>query len=191
MAVLAVKILERLLAHQSLCEHLQFFQIQQFFDITARVWPEIVPPGCPTPDKLPPLVFDFLVATLKLNPDEIQLIWTAFGDLAEEHHRQANESQTKLDDSFRLHFRRSNLGAEPLVPPVSSCVNCGRVLGKEEKSSEARLFTLHRGVLPVFSKSCLSYSLLQQLFRPRSWKPNQPAGTRILFKRHSQVPPCH
>ncbi|KAK7016033.1 hypothetical protein R3P38DRAFT_3569630 [Favolaschia claudopus] len=146
MAVLAVKILERLLAHQSLCEHLQFFQIQQFFDITARVWPEIVPPGRPTPDKLPPLVFDFLVATLQLNPDEIQLIWTAFGDLAEEHHRQANESQTKLDDSFRLHFRRSNLVVEEFLaakrrsPPKHGSSLC---------TGEFYQFSASRGIVVV------------------------------------------
>ncbi|KAJ7169095.1 hypothetical protein C8R43DRAFT_876347, partial [Mycena crocata] len=48
-------------------------------------------------------------------------------------------------------------GAEPLVPPVNSCprVGCQRH-GKTLTDTidvEARLYTLHRGVLPVFSRS--------------------------------------
>ncbi|KAJ7367255.1 hypothetical protein DFH08DRAFT_1005692, partial [Mycena albidolilacea] len=43
-------------------------------------------------------------------------------------------------------------GAEPLLPPLSHCSDCKSDL-KEEKVVEARLYTLHRGVLPVFSKS--------------------------------------
>ncbi|KAJ7323238.1 hypothetical protein DFH08DRAFT_711918, partial [Mycena albidolilacea] len=44
------------------------------------------------------------------------------------------------------------LGAEPVLPPIASCLGCKSDL-KEEKTVEARLFTLHRGVLPIFSKS--------------------------------------
>ncbi|KAJ7271869.1 hypothetical protein B0H12DRAFT_991701, partial [Mycena haematopus] len=43
-------------------------------------------------------------------------------------------------------------GTEPLLPPISCCLDCNLSL-KEEYVVEGRLFTLHRGVLPIFSKS--------------------------------------
>ncbi|KAJ7086968.1 hypothetical protein C8R44DRAFT_650414, partial [Mycena epipterygia] len=44
------------------------------------------------------------------------------------------------------------LGAEPLLPPISTCLFCPGALD-EEKVVEGRLYTLHRGILPIWSKS--------------------------------------
>ncbi|KAJ7688031.1 hypothetical protein B0H17DRAFT_938814 [Mycena rosella] len=46
-------------------------------------------------------------------------------------------------------------GAETLVPPVSFCLHpsCNSTHLSEKKVVEVRLYTLHRGILPVFSKS--------------------------------------
>ncbi|KAJ7234697.1 hypothetical protein C8J57DRAFT_1089536, partial [Mycena rebaudengoi] len=47
------------------------------------------------------------------------------------------------------------LGVETVAPPMSSCprTGCNSLKLGETKSVEARLYTLHRGVLPIFSKS--------------------------------------
>jgi hypothetical protein len=196
---IAIRVIQRLLAHESLSGSLQFVQIQRFFELTHRLWSEIVRPGQPMPTSLPPLVSDFLAAALELDSGRIQLIWSAFSDLAEAAHNTS--AQPHLDDIFRLHshthstglsliylelnstYSQSNPGAEPLLPPISCCLHCQSNLG-EEKTVEGRLYSLHRGVLPIFSKSLycrcmisllllcwlskkpqsMSYSLLQQLF---------------------------
>jgi hypothetical protein len=100
---IALLMLQRLLAHESLATSLQFVQIQQFFELTNRIWPEIVPPEHPPPASLPPLISDFLAAALKLDTNRVQLIWTAFGDLAEASHNET--PQPSLDDVFRIHSR--------------------------------------------------------------------------------------
>ncbi|KAJ7858746.1 hypothetical protein B0H13DRAFT_2571333, partial [Mycena leptocephala] len=102
------------------------------------------------PTSLPPLVSDFLAAALELDSGRIQLIWSAFSDLAEAAHNTS--AQPHLDDIFRLHSHTHSTGAEPLLPPISCCLHCQSNLG-EEKTVEGRLYSLHRGVLPIFSKS--------------------------------------
>ncbi|KAJ6560405.1 hypothetical protein B0H19DRAFT_1290213 [Mycena capillaripes] len=51
--VTAVQILERLLAHESLKDNLQFVHIQRFFELGRRIWLEIVPPDKSRPLLLP------------------------------------------------------------------------------------------------------------------------------------------
>ncbi|KAJ6498215.1 hypothetical protein DFH09DRAFT_1336765 [Mycena vulgaris] len=100
---LAIQVLERLLSHDSLKQHLQFVHIQRFLELTSRIWPEIVPPGQPQPLSLPPKVAGFLASVLNLDTSVIQLTWHAFSDLAEENH--IDPSHTSLDDTFRIHAR--------------------------------------------------------------------------------------
>ncbi|KAJ7492057.1 hypothetical protein FB451DRAFT_1021989, partial [Mycena latifolia] len=49
----------------------------------------------------------------------------------------------------------NGIGAETLVPPVSFCLrpSCNSAHLSEKRVVEARLYTLRRGILPVFSKS--------------------------------------
>jgi hypothetical protein len=52
------------------------------------------------PTSLPPLVSDILAAALELDSGRIQLIWSAFSDLAEAAHNTS--AQPYLDDIFRV-----------------------------------------------------------------------------------------
>ncbi|KAJ7486073.1 hypothetical protein B0H11DRAFT_1721890, partial [Mycena galericulata] len=47
------------------------------------------------------------------------------------------------------------LGAETIVPPITSCLHpdCSSANLSEKRIVEARLYTLRRGILPIFSKS--------------------------------------
>ncbi|KAJ6476418.1 hypothetical protein C8R45DRAFT_379283 [Mycena sanguinolenta] len=150
---LAVQVLERLLAHDSLKENLQFIHIQRLLDFFNRLWPEIVPPQQSRPSSLPLPITNFLASALDLEPSLIHLVWCAFGDLAEASY--AAGPPPSLDDLFRIHAHPYKLGAENLSPPVSYCVHPGcnsNPLG-EPSVVEGRLYTLRRGVLPIFSKS--------------------------------------
>ncbi|KAJ7267708.1 hypothetical protein B0H12DRAFT_1068094 [Mycena haematopus] len=151
--VLTQTVLERLLAHKSLNDNLNFAQIVRFFDFTHRTWSEIVPPEKLRPVVLPSHVAQLLAAILNLDMSVVQLMWTAFGDLAEASHNDG--PLPSLDDEFRVHAHSSKIGAEVLSPPVSSCLNskCNSHKLGEERSVEGRLYTLRRGILPIFSKS--------------------------------------
>lgn len=105
---LAVQILQRLLAHDSLKQHLHFVHIQRFFELTHRMWPEIARLGQARPLSLPPQVSDFLASVLSLDSSLIQLTWHAFGDLAEASHLEM--PQLSLDDVFRVHSHPYNIG---------------------------------------------------------------------------------
>ncbi|KAJ7779512.1 hypothetical protein DFH07DRAFT_765794 [Mycena maculata] len=50
----AALILERLLAHESLYHNLCYSNIQRFFELTYRLWPEILGMGTSRPLSLPP-----------------------------------------------------------------------------------------------------------------------------------------
>ncbi|KAJ7612384.1 hypothetical protein DFH06DRAFT_1345128 [Mycena polygramma] len=147
----AVQILGRLLQHDSLRDNLQFFHVQRFFEFTHRIWAEIVPPNEARPVTLPPLVAGFIASVLDLDCSVVQLTWHAFADLAEASHLAVQP--VSLDDAFRIHARPYKIGAEPLLPPISSCLFCPSSPLKEPIIVEGRLFTLRRGVLPIFSKS--------------------------------------
>ncbi|KAJ6621201.1 hypothetical protein B0H10DRAFT_1945562 [Mycena sp. CBHHK59/15] len=150
---LAVQILERLLAHPSLKDNLQFGQIQRFLELTHRIWVEIVPPSKAQPVTLSLNIEGFLSAVLNLEPNIIQLTWHAFGDLAESSYN--NPAQPSLDDSFHLHAQEFKISAETIAPPVSTCPRhgCHSASLSDKIIAEARLYTLRRGILPVFSKS--------------------------------------
>ncbi|KAJ6478621.1 hypothetical protein C8R47DRAFT_639257 [Mycena vitilis] len=149
--LLGLQILERLLQHKSLKENLQFFHIQRFFELAVRLWFEIVPPDRLRPLVLPLPVADFMSAVLELDTDIVQLTWTPFGDLAEATY--ANGAPDSVDDDFKKHGHGHELGAETLVPPMTSCTRagCNSANLSEKRPVEARLYT--RGILPVFSKS--------------------------------------
>ncbi|KAJ7761270.1 hypothetical protein DFH07DRAFT_771595 [Mycena maculata] len=146
----AAQILERLLAHESLYHNLRYSDIQRFFELTHRLWPEILGTETSRPLSLPPPVCDLLASVLQLDTSLIQLTWHAFGDIAEAAYN--GPPQPSVDDIFRVHGRTQKLGAEPLRPPITSCLKCQHGLGKES-IVEGRLYTLHRGILPIFSKS--------------------------------------
>ncbi|KAJ7612433.1 hypothetical protein DFH06DRAFT_1484842 [Mycena polygramma] len=149
--VLARSIVERLVAHKSLLNNLQFAQIVRFFDLTDRIWPEIVPPETSfCPPVLPLPVSHLLASVLSLDLSLIQLMWTAFGYLAQQSH--AEDSSPSLDDAFRIHGHSTKIGAEVLSPPISFCL---KPACNSHKLAEVlgRLYTLRRGVLPIFSKS--------------------------------------
>ncbi|KAK6995686.1 hypothetical protein R3P38DRAFT_3223655 [Favolaschia claudopus] len=113
----AVKVLQRLLTHPSLYSNLQFHQIQRFFELTHRIWPNIVKPGELPPTTLPPLVLDFLAAALSLKQSEAHLIWCVFSDLAETFHQEAERSDSTIDDVFRIHSLKSSIGS--ISPPCN------------------------------------------------------------------------
>ncbi|KAJ7498852.1 hypothetical protein FB451DRAFT_1347307 [Mycena latifolia] len=60
-----------------------------------------------------------------------------------------------MDDAFRLHAQDAKIGAKTLAPPFQRCPRpkCNNTPLGEASIVESRLYTLHRGVLPVFSKS--------------------------------------
>ncbi|KAJ7708801.1 hypothetical protein B0H17DRAFT_1124602 [Mycena rosella] len=135
---LAFEILERLLAHDSLKQNLQFIHILHFLELTTRIWLEITPPGQPRPILLPPKVGNLLGGILDImETNLIQLTWQAYADLAETMY---HNSSWQLDDVLRIHGR-------------SHEIDCNSARLGEEMVVEARLFTLCRGVLPIFSKS--------------------------------------
>ncbi|KAJ6561919.1 hypothetical protein B0H19DRAFT_1143016 [Mycena capillaripes] len=153
MPVLATDILTRLLAHPTLAQTLQFTQVQRFLEFTRRIWPEIVSKTGAVPTVLPPHTAAFLSSVLSLSPELITLSWLAFGDMAATFYN--DPIAVSLDDAFRLHSNDHHIGAEPLKPPIRSCVHpeCCNATLKEPRVVEARLYTLNRGVLPVFSTS--------------------------------------
>ncbi|KAJ7273897.1 hypothetical protein C8J57DRAFT_1224805 [Mycena rebaudengoi] len=131
----------------------QFGQLQRFIEITRRIWLEIVPPGTSRPISLPVHVAGFLSSVLKLPSEIVQLSWHAFADLAEALF--LDPGQPSLDDNFRLHAHDYKIGTETIGPPITSCTHpsCDSARLGEPSVVEARLYTLHRGILPVFSKS--------------------------------------
>ncbi|KAJ7105049.1 hypothetical protein C8R43DRAFT_906802 [Mycena crocata] len=170
--VSAVEILRRLEQHESLANNLQFRQVQSFLELVQRLWLEIVPPQSSRPLLLPAQIIEFLAAVLRLDLSLIHLLWHAFGDLGESFFCAEHPS---VDDSFRVHGHEHKLGkllftspppppppnltiiigAERLSPPITICPRSECMATKLGSASvvEARLYTLHRGVLPVFSKS--------------------------------------
>ncbi|KAJ7286256.1 hypothetical protein C8J57DRAFT_1169032 [Mycena rebaudengoi] len=149
----AIQILERLLAYPSLKDNLKFWQIQRFLEITCRVWLEIVPPGTSRPVILPSHVAGLLCSVLELSMESVHLSWHAFADIAEASF--LNPNRISLDDGFRLHSQEHKIGAETIAPPFTVCPHdgCHSARLGEPSIVEARLYTLHRGILPVFSRS--------------------------------------
>ncbi|KAJ7178701.1 hypothetical protein C8R43DRAFT_942315 [Mycena crocata] len=156
---LAVQVLERLLSHPSLRDNLQFFHIQRFLELVCRLWQEIVPPEKARPLELPQDIERFLAAVLDLQGNIIQLTWHAFSDLAESMY--LGPKPPSIDDNFKEHGHDYSMGAETILPPVSFCIrsSCKSVIAgaprtlTDARPVEARLYTLRRGILPVFSKS--------------------------------------
>ncbi|KAJ7623919.1 hypothetical protein DFH06DRAFT_1340239 [Mycena polygramma] len=153
MPVLAVDILSRLVAHKRLAETLQFTEVQRFLEFTHRIWPEIVDKAGRIPVLLPLHAAAFLSSVLSLPPDIIALSWLAFSDMAAT--LQNDPIPASLDDAFRIHGNDHRIGAETLNPPVHLCTgpSCNNATLGEPIVADARLYTLQRGVLPVFSKS--------------------------------------
>ncbi|KAJ7732954.1 hypothetical protein B0H14DRAFT_2639710 [Mycena olivaceomarginata] len=108
--VLARLILKRLLAHESLMNNLQFGQVVRFLDFTNRVWDEIVLPDQYHPLELPAHIVQLLGAILNLDPSLIQLMWSAFVDIAEASHQEREGLEPSLDDAFRIHAHSHQIG---------------------------------------------------------------------------------
>ncbi|KAJ7818610.1 hypothetical protein B0H14DRAFT_3147754 [Mycena olivaceomarginata] len=112
------------------------------------MWPEIAPPGKLCPVMLPSPVAAFIASMQALDIDIIHLTLHAFADLAEAYHL---ENLISLDDRFQVHAQER---AESLGPPVLFCMHCSLPQALAEESVlEGHLYTLHCGVLPVYSKS--------------------------------------
>lgn len=116
--VLAQAILERLLAHESLKNNLHFDQIVRFLDFAHRIWQEITPPDKARPLILPSHVAQLLASILNLDTTLIQLMWSAFGDLAEVSYKAG--SPPSLDDEFRIHAHSSKIGSRFLSSLVEN-----------------------------------------------------------------------
>ncbi|KAJ7021487.1 hypothetical protein C8F04DRAFT_1195402 [Mycena alexandri] len=189
MSLLLRDIVARILAYPQLFDTLRLPQVMRFLEFTHRVWPEIVGHTGQLPVVLTAQPAAFLSSVLNLPPDIITLSWLAFSDMAATYH--AEPPLTSLDDSFRLYSNDHRIGAEPLNPPIRFCTRAqckGAKLGGESLV-EARLYTLQRGVLPVFSRSLycyykvelqhrLRYTLFSELFCSGSTQRNFPP--RIL-----------
>jgi hypothetical protein len=104
----AVSLLPWLLQHPSLQNNLQFFHIQRFFELTTRLWLEIVPPNKAHPAILLLPTAAFIASVLDLEPAIIQLIWTALSDLAYKAYLDLNSSS--VDDNFKQHGHKYKLG---------------------------------------------------------------------------------
>ncbi|KAJ7126519.1 hypothetical protein C8R43DRAFT_1134848 [Mycena crocata] len=148
----ALEILRRLELHRSLAENLQYKQIQRFLELIQRLWPEIVPPQSLAPVILPQPIVQFLASVLNLEIGLVHLLWHAFGDLGQSFFC---DDQPSINDSFRVHGHEHELGAETIEPPMKHCPRpeCMSYEMNEVSVVEARLYTVHRGILPVFSKS--------------------------------------
>jgi hypothetical protein len=186
MPLLAVDILVRLVAHPSLTKTLQFTQVQRFLEFTRRIWPEIVGKKGVVPDILPSHTAAFLSAVLGLSMEQTALSWIAFSDMSAVF--QTDPIPLQLDDAFRLHdndnrigisdtsfatlyFIHQSSGAESLNPPSTTCPRpecCNKSLS-HPSVVESRLYTLHRGILPVFSQLLYcrgEYKFVGFLLRP-------------------------
>ncbi|KAJ7510392.1 hypothetical protein B0H11DRAFT_1701987, partial [Mycena galericulata] len=76
-------------------------------------------------------------------------------------------------------------GAEPLGPPMSQCPGekCDSHKLGEPSIVEARLYTLHRGILPVFSKSLYCRRCLTRYYHNYSvTKASEPNAQRVYYK---------
>ncbi|KAJ7610762.1 hypothetical protein B0H17DRAFT_1153591 [Mycena rosella] len=151
--VLAVQILERLLAHASLKDNIQFGHIPALHRPDHKTWLEIVPPEKPRPVFTPAHFVDFLASVLALDPTVIQLIWHGFSDLAEASY--LDPKKLSVDDNFKQHGHANELGAETIVPPMSYCLrpSCNSAHLSEKRIVEARLIHCGAAFCPFFYKS--------------------------------------
>lgn len=170
----AREVLERLLAHSSLRDNITWDQLQRFMSMTRRLWTTIVADQKThtLPERLPIPVCNFLAAIMDLNYDTTQLCWIAFGDMAAR--MEADGAKLSDDDLFRIHasdhgigacslvrnrfqthLHFPSIGAESIYPPIKTCPRpqCNNTFLGEPRTVESRLYTLRRGVLPVFSVS--------------------------------------
>ncbi|KIM76724.1 hypothetical protein PILCRDRAFT_77520 [Piloderma croceum F 1598] len=153
MAPLGRQVLECLLAHPSLRDTLTWPQVQRFLDFARRILPEIRGSFEALPLALPPHVCGFLGVMLSLEESLIQLCWTAFSDMI--LLLEGEVSAMSDDDLFRVHGHEFAIGTEQILPPMSKCPKSGCNNGHltESRKVESRLYTLKRGVLPVYSLS--------------------------------------
>lgn len=179
-APLAREILQRLLAHPSL-QSLTWTQVQRFISMTRKIWALVTVnqtgSDSTLPSILPSPACSFLAAVMGTDYENIQLCWLAFGDLV----ARIPPDETSEDDLFRIHGREHgagqsfvvfcdhiflrllsvSLGAETVNPPMKTCPRpeCHGASLREPRSVESRLYTLRRGVLPVFSISTYCRSM--------------------------------
>ncbi|KAJ7227497.1 hypothetical protein GGX14DRAFT_347217 [Mycena pura] len=192
-----VEILRRLETYPSLAKNLKYTQVEQFLQLVRRLWPEIVPPQCSQPIILSTHIIEFLAAVLQIDAALVHLSWHAFGDLGQSFFCEPVQS---IDDTFRIHghdhqlgksfllqhpkFLTYVLGPETIGPPMSLCPRpeCDYHKLGEELVVEARLYTLHRGILPIFSKSLYCRSCHTRYYHNYSVeKASDPTARRIYY----------
>ncbi|KAF8579378.1 hypothetical protein K439DRAFT_1620562 [Ramaria rubella] len=156
MATLANEFLQRLTDHPSLRDTITFEFLQRFIHLTHKLCPEIISLHVnPVPDtiQLPLHVERFLSSVTAVDISVVKLCWIAFGDLILKDRDTLIISSD--GDIFREHGHEYHIGAEHLRPPSRTCskVQCQGHHLVDERKTEGQLFTLRRGVLPVWAVS--------------------------------------
>ncbi|KAJ7578705.1 hypothetical protein C8J56DRAFT_1060151 [Mycena floridula] len=160
--------------------------IIRFLVLVKRLWAEIcgIGPTSTIPLELPSTTVLFLRSVLQLSQHDIQLCWLGFKDLIP---GLDGFNQTDQDDAFRLHGPTAGVGAEFLQPPITSCSDpkCnryGKALG-ERRVVESVLYTLRRGVLPVFSHSLYCRGCFTRYYLNYSvTNADDPQAQRVYYK---------
>ncbi|KAJ6542571.1 hypothetical protein B0H19DRAFT_1170950 [Mycena capillaripes] len=188
-SVASRKILERLVQHPTLLANLKWIQLQRFIRITKRIWPEIINEHKNNllPELLPKNISQFLVSVLQLDHGHVQLCWIAFHDIIERLELEINVAD---DDLFRLHGLENKIGAAAIHPPYKQCPRpeCAKTVLGEPREYESRLYTLHRGVLPILSHSTYCRKCLTRYYHNYSVK-NAAADNaqRIYYAEQSSI----
>jgi len=143
-------------------------QVQKFLDFSQRILPEIQQSSSTKlPLVLPLHVAGFLAVVLGLDKPRVQLCWTAFSDMIPILN---TTEQTSTDDLFRIHGHEFHIGTEQILPPMTNCprTECGNAHLSDSRKVEARLYTLRRGVLPVYSVSMYCRHCFTRYYRDYS-----------------------
>ncbi|KAK6984509.1 hypothetical protein R3P38DRAFT_2575937 [Favolaschia claudopus] len=163
---LAVELLYRLASHEALASTLTWGQLRGCTAISKKLWPEIMLGRRDTespPENLPAKIRDFLGCALDLEQTLVQQTWTVLANSIQGF----TLDQSLLDDDlFRMYGVQQELGAEMIFPPYTHCTEttCRATFLTDPARVEARLFTLHRGVLPVFSVSTYCRTCLTRYY---------------------------
>ena len=178
----ALSILASLSANPAF-EALKLCQLHLFFALVSHIWTQIIddaPPQYRTsttpPEALPTNHLSFLSLCLQVAPDMVSLLWSTYRNDLHKNLISGNNTLTSridIDDLVRQHgvatqtsafatswMTRSQsdicTGAQTLLPPhrlVCPDSRCESQSLGTVQSSEGRLYTLRRGLLPIQSRS--------------------------------------
>ncbi|KAI4524967.1 hypothetical protein K525DRAFT_192646 [Schizophyllum commune Loenen D] len=129
-------------------------QTTLFVRLCHRLEPQIYASGATAAatQELPDNISAFLAAVLGQDEDTIRLCWHAIRNILPELDSADGQEEDTL---FRVHAPDHSVSTESLLPPSLVCTahECrGRRLYAKHASVKARIFTLRRGVLPVFEQ---------------------------------------